>query len=50
MMVCNIEYGFVDVEAETLEEAENKAQCLDGDYYINNNDVECHGLIEILNN
>lgn len=48
IMVSNIEYGFVDVVADSLEEAEAKAECLDGDYFVNNNETTSQGLLEML--
>ena len=37
--ITNIEDGFIDVEAESLNDAMDKAYTLDGDYYAYNNEV-----------
>ena len=37
--VTNVEYGCIDVEAESLGEAMDKAYSLDGDYYVHKNEV-----------
>lgn len=45
--VTNIEYGFIDVVAETEEEARDLAYSLEGDYYVNKNDLSVGDLIQI---
>ena len=37
--ITNIEEGFIDVEAESLNDAMDKAYALDGHYYAYNNEV-----------
>ena len=47
--VTNVEYGFIDVVATSLDEAMEKVECFDGDYYVNKNTITHTELIEILN-
>ena len=37
--ITNVEYGFIEVEAESCSEAMDKAYALDGDYYVHKNEV-----------
>lgn len=46
--VTNVEYGFIDVVATSLDEAMEKVECFDGDYYVNKNTITHTELIEIL--
>ena len=46
--VTNVEYGFIDVVATSLDEAMEKVECFDGDYYVNKNTIANTELIEIL--
>lgn len=46
--VTNVEYGFIDVVATSLDEAMEKVECFDGDYYVNKNTIAHTELIEIL--
>lgn len=45
--VTNVEYGFIDVVATSLDEAMEKVECFDGDYYVNKNTIANAELIEI---
>jgi hypothetical protein len=46
--VRNVEYGFIDVVATTLDEAEEKAYAFDGDYFVHKNYLQIDGTIETL--
>ena len=46
--VRNVEYGFIDVIADNIEEAKDKVYCFDGDYFVNKNFVNIEGEIETL--
>ena len=46
--ICNVEYGFIDVVAENYEEAEEKVECFDGDYFVNKNTIQSKELLEVL--
>lgn len=46
--VTNVEYGFIDVVATSLDEAMKKVESFDGDYYVNKNTITNTELIEIL--
>ena len=46
--VTNVEYGFIDVVATSLDEAMEKVESFDGDYYVNKNTLAHTELIEIL--
>ena len=46
--ITNIEYGCIDVEADSLDEAMEKAECFDGDYFVNKNEIVNADFIEIL--
>lgn len=46
--VTNVEYGFIDVVATSLDEAMEKVESFDGDYYVNKNTITNAELIEIL--
>ena len=41
-------YGFIDVVADNLEDAEEKVYSFDGDYFVNKNFVDIDGEIETL--
>lgn len=44
--VTNIEYGFIDVVAETEKEARDLAYSFDGDYFVNKNEITLGDLIQ----
>lgn len=46
--ITNIEDGFIDVEAESLNDAIDKAYALDGDYYAHNNEVVNASFLEMV--
>lgn len=46
--VTNVEYGFIDVVATSLDKAMEKVESFDGDYYVNKNTITNTELIEIL--
>ena len=46
--ITNVEYGFIDVEATSMEEAEEKVYAFDGDYFVHNNDVTKVSFMEYL--
>lgn len=46
--VCNTEYGFIDVVADNIDEAEEKAYAFDGDYFVHKNYLKIDGKIETL--
>ena len=46
--VTNVEYGFIDVEAESCSEAIDKAYSLDGDYFVNKNEVTDASYLEMV--
>ena len=46
--VRNVEYGFIDVVADNLEDAEEKVYSFDGDYFVNKNFIDIDGEIETL--
>lgn len=46
--VTNVEYGFIDVVATSLDEAMEKVESFDGDYYVNKNTITNTELIEVL--
>ena len=46
--VRNVEYGFIDVVADNIEDAKEKVDCFDGDYFVNKNFVDVVGEIEVL--
>lgn len=46
--VRNVEYGFIDVIADNIEDAKDKVYCFDGDYFVNKNFVNIEGEIETL--
>ena len=48
--ITNVEYGFIDVVATSLDEAMEKVESFDGDYYVNKNTIANTELIEILDN
>jgi hypothetical protein len=46
--IRNVEYGFIDVVADNLEDATEKVYAFDGDYYVNKNFADIVGEIETL--
>lgn len=46
--VTNVEYGFIEVEAESCSEAMDKAYCLDGDYFVNKNEATDASFLEMV--
>lgn len=46
--ITNVEYGFIDVVATSLDEAMEKVESFDGDYYVNKNTITNTELIEVL--
>ena len=46
--ITNVEYGCIDVEADSLDEAMDKAESLDGDYFVHDSEITDKDLIEIL--
>ena len=46
--ITNVEYGCIDVEADSLDEAMEKVETLDGDYFVHDNEITNKDLIEIL--
>ena len=46
--ITNVEYGFIDVVATSLDEAMEKVEAFDGDYYVNKNTITHTELIEVL--
>ena len=46
--ITNVEYGFIDVVATSLDEAMEKVESFDGDYYVNKNTITHTELIEVL--
>ena len=46
--ITNVEYGCIDVEADSLDEAMEKAESFDGDYFVNKSEITDKDLIEIL--
>ena len=46
--ITNVEYGCIDVEADSLDEAMEKVESFDGDYFVHNNEITDTELIEIL--
>lgn len=46
--ITNVEHGFIDVEATTMEEAVEKVYAFDGDYFVHNNDVTKVSFMEYL--
>lgn len=46
--VCNVEYGFIDVIADNIEDAKDKVDCFDGDYFVHKNYLKIDGEIETL--
>ena len=46
--ITNVEYGCIDVEAGSLDEAMEKAESFDGDYFVHDNEITDTKLIEIL--
>lgn len=46
--ITNVEYGCIDVEADSLDEAMEKVESFDRDYFVHNNEITDTELIEIL--
>lgn len=46
--ITKIEKGFIDVEADNIDDAKEKAECLDGDYFVDNNEITNVSFIEEL--
>ena len=46
--ITNVEYGCIDVEADSFDEAMEKAESLDGDYFVNKNEITNTEPIEVL--
>lgn len=44
--ITNVEYGFIDVEADSCGEAMEKAYSLDGDYFVNKSEVTDASYLE----
>ena len=47
--ITNIEYGCIDVEADSFDEAMEKAESFDGDYFVNKSEITSTELIEVFN-
>ena len=47
--ITNVEYGCIDVEADSLDEAMEKAESFDGDYFVNKSEIINTELIEVFN-
>ena len=47
--ITNVEYGCIDVEADSFDEAMEKAESFDGDYFVHNNEITNAELIEVFN-
>ena len=46
--ITNVEYGFIEVEAESCGEAMDKAESLDGDYFVHNSEVTDASFLEMV--
>ena len=46
--ITNVEYGCIDIDADSLDEAMEKAESFDGDYFVNKNEITSAELIEVL--
>lgn len=46
--ITNVEYGIIDVEADSLGDAMEKAYSLDGDYYTHTNEVTAASFLEMV--
>lgn len=46
--ITNVEYGCIDVEAVSLDEAMEKVESFDGDYFVHENEIINTDLIEVL--
>ena len=46
--ITNVEYGFIDIEADSLDEAMEKVESFDGDYFVNKNEIINADFIEVL--
>lgn len=38
-LITNVEYGYIDVEADSVKDAEEKVYAFDGDYFVHNNHI-----------
>ena len=47
--ITNVEYGCIDAEADSLDEAMEKAESFDGDYFVNKSEITSTELIEVFN-
>ena len=47
--ITNVEYGCIDVEADSLDEAMEKVESFDGDYFVNKSEITNAELIEVFN-
>ena len=48
LAITNVEYGCIDVEADSLDEAMEKVESFDGDYFVNKSEIANAELIEVL--
>ena len=48
IVFTNVEYGIIDVEADSLGDAMKQAYSLDGDYRINTNEVTDASFLEVV--
>ena len=46
--ITNVEYGCIDVEANSLDEEMKKVETFDGDYFVHDSEITDKDLIEIL--
>ena len=46
--ITNIEYGCIDVKADSVAEAMDKAELLDGDYFVRNSEVTESSFLEMV--
>lgn len=46
--ITNTEFGCIDVEADSLDEAMEKAYSLDGDYFAHTNEVTDASFLEMV--
>ena len=47
--ITNVEYGCIDVEADSLDEAMEKVESFYGDDFVNKKEITNTELIEVLN-
>ena len=48
MAISYVAFGCIDVEADSLDEAMEKAESFDGDYFVHDSEITDKDLIEIL--